>query len=77
MGGYFLDIKDSQIVRREDSSDGLDLELPDAPDFVSRRRSLTLEQMLPILEERQRWFPLSPRARELRDERRVAAEFIL
>lgn len=54
-----------------------DLDLPDAPDFVSRRTPMTLEQALPLLEERRRCFPLTSAMREARHQRRVTAEFVL
>ena len=54
-----------------------DLDLPDAPDFISQRTALSLEQMLPILEDYRRWFPLTDAQRAAREKGRVTAEFIL
>ena len=71
------EIASDALVSHDAPISGFDLELPDAPDFISRRRALSLEQMLPLLEERRRWFPLSPSARALRNRSRVTAEFIL
>ena len=68
---------DSALTLRESQTSVPDLDLPDAPDFISRRTPLSLEQMLPLLEERRRWFPLSAAAIEARGRRRVTEEFIL
>ena len=54
-----------------------DLDLPDSPDFISRRTPMSLEQMMPLLEDYRRWFPLTAAMREAREKRRVTAEFIL
>lgn len=65
------------LATRRRQTKGAELDLPDAPDFVSRRRTLSLEQLLVILEERRRWFPLTPAMAEIRRQRRVFAEFTL
>ena len=54
-----------------------ELDLPEGRDFISRRTPMSLERALPLLEERRRWFPLTPAMREARSRRRVTAEFIL
>ena len=54
-----------------------DLDLPDSPDFISRRTPMSLEQMMPLLEDYRRWFPLTAAMREAREKRRVTAEFVL
>ena len=54
-----------------------DLDLPDSPDFISRRTPMSLEQMMPLLEDYRRWFPLTAAMREAREKGRVTAEFIL
>lgn len=54
-----------------------DLELPDAPDFVSRRSLLPLDRALEFVEEMRRMFPLTDRQRALREEVRCTEEFIL
>src|SRR5262245_44911433 len=51
------------------------LELPDAPDFVSRRTPMTLAQFLPLLEENRK--SLSSAALHASRHRPVSAEFIL
>ena len=53
------------------------LELPDAPDFVSRRSRLPLEQMLPLLEQYRRWFPPTEAMVAQRAKRKCDIEFIL
>jgi hypothetical protein len=53
-----------------------DLELPVAPAFVSRPRSIPLDQMLDILEEYRQWFP-ALRTRPRRETERCLEEFIL
>ena len=54
-----------------------DLDLPDSPDFISRRTPMSLEQMMPLLEDYRRWFPLTDAMREIREKGRLTAEFIL
>ena len=54
-----------------------DLDLPDSPDFISQRTPMSLEQMMPLLEDYRRWFPLTDAMREAREKRRVTAEFVL
>lgn len=54
-----------------------DLDLPDSPDFISQRTPMSLEQMMPLLEDYRRWFPMTDAMREIREKRRVTAEFIL
>jgi hypothetical protein len=53
------------------------LELPDAPDFISRRSLLPLDRALEFVEEMRRMFPLTERQRALREEMRCTEEFIL
>ena len=54
-----------------------ELDLPDAPDFISRRSPMTLAQVLPLLEERRRMFPKSGRGLSAHLRRPVEAEFVL
>ena len=51
------------------------LELPDAPDFVSRRTPLTLAQVLPLLEENRK--SLNDATLRACRRRPVSAEFVL
>ena len=53
------------------------LDLPDAPDFVSRPSRRTLAQMIPLLEEYRQWFPPTDAQREQRRKRKCDVEFIL
>jgi len=54
-----------------------ELELPDAPDFVSKRTPMTIAQFLPLLEERRKMFPKSRDATLVRRRQPVEVEFIL
>ena len=54
-----------------------ELDLPNAPDFVSRRTPMTLEKLLPLMEERRRLFPRTAAMAEARRRRRVYKEFVL
>jgi hypothetical protein len=54
-----------------------ELELPVAPDFVSRRTPMSLAQMLPILEERRKMFPVNRDAIHARRRQPVPVEFVL
>ncbi len=54
-----------------------DLDLPDAPDFISQRTLLSLDQCLFLIEEHRRLFPPTAAEMEARRQRRVTAEFIL
>jgi hypothetical protein len=54
-----------------------DLELPDAPDFVSERTQYPLDRVLEFVEEMRAMFPLTDRQRALREEMRCTEEFIL
>jgi hypothetical protein len=53
------------------------LDLPNAPDFVSRRSSLSFDQMLALLEEYRSWFPMTEAQRAQRLERKCNVEFVL
>ena len=54
-----------------------ELDLPNAPDFVSRRSPMTLAQVLPLLEERRKMFPTSGKALPAHWRQPVSAEFVL
>jgi hypothetical protein len=54
-----------------------ELELPNAPDFVSKRTPMTIAQFLPLLEERRKMFPKNRDAALLRRRQPVEAEFVL
>ena len=54
-----------------------DLELPDAPDFISERTQYPLDRVLEFVEEMRAMFPLTDRQRALREEMRCTEEFIL
>ncbi|MEW6158237.1 MAG: hypothetical protein AB1813_12435 [Verrucomicrobiota bacterium] len=54
-----------------------DLELPDAPDFVSRRSPIPFERMMVLLEQYRVWFPPSERQRDQRFARKCDIEFVL
>ncbi|HKQ37418.1 MAG TPA: hypothetical protein VJ063_05025 [Verrucomicrobiae bacterium] len=54
-----------------------DLELPDAPDFVSKRWRYPLDRALEFVEEMRQMFPLDDKQRALREEVRCTEEFIL
>jgi hypothetical protein len=53
-----------------------DLELPEAPDFISRPRAMPLDRMLDLLEEYRQGFPALRRPRR-RQAERCLAEFEL
>jgi hypothetical protein len=53
------------------------LDLPDAPDFISRRSPIPFERMLALLEEYRRWFPMTESQREQRLKRKCDVEFVL
>jgi hypothetical protein len=65
------------LVLHDRVADAPELELPNAPDFISRRSPMTLAQVLPLLEERRRMFPTSGNALPAHWRQPVAAEFIL
>lgn len=54
-----------------------DLELPDAPDFISERTQYPLDKALEFVEEMRAMFPLTDRQRALREEVRCTEKFIL
>ena len=53
---------------------GLELEFPDAPDFISRPSRRTLAEMLPLLEEFRRW-PQVMKSKQPQE--RCLVEFVL
>jgi hypothetical protein len=53
------------------------LELPDAPDYVSRPSRIPLDRMIPLLEQYRRWFPPTEAMVALRAKRKCGVEFIL
>jgi hypothetical protein len=68
---------ESSFLLHDRSVDGPELELPNAPDFISRRSPMTLAQVLPLLEERRKMFPGSGRTLPRHWRQPVDAEFIL
>jgi hypothetical protein len=54
-----------------------DLELPDAPDFRSHRSRLSLEEMLPLMEQWRQWFPKAAITQEQRLRGKCHVEFVL
>ena len=54
-----------------------DLELPDDPDFRSRRSRLSLEEMLPLMEQWRQWFPKATITQEQRLRAKCHVEFVL
>ena len=53
------------------------LELPDAPDFVSRPSRVSLDRMILLMEQYRRWFPPSDAVIAERAKRKCGVEFIL
>jgi hypothetical protein len=60
-----------------DQERSCDLELPDAPDFVSERTQYPLDRVLEFVEEMRAMFPLTDQQRAFREEMRCTEEFIL
>ena len=60
-----------------DRSETFDLELPDAPDFVSRRSRYGLARVMEFLEEYRAMFPPNAYNLKRRQERRCTEEFVL
>jgi len=65
------------LTLRDRSTSIPSLELPNAPEFVSRPSRISLAQMLPLLEQYRQWFPPSEAMIALRARRRCDVEFIL
>ena len=53
------------------------LELPEAPDFVSRPSRIPLDRMIPLIEQYRRWFPPTEAMVAQRARRKCSVEFIL
>lgn len=53
------------------------LELPAAPDFVSRPSRIPLDRMILLLEQYRRWFPPTEAMAAQRANRKCGVEFIL
>jgi len=70
-------LPESGLVMNDRPAGVPELDLPDAPDFVSRRSPMTLAQVLPLLEERRRMFPASGKGLPAHWRRPVEAEFVL
>jgi len=58
-------------------ADRFDFELPVDPDYIEQHRSLSLAEMLPLIANRRKWFPMTEAERIVRRDRHVTAEFIL
>ena len=67
--------EDTAALRDRERS--LELELPEAPDFVSKRTQYSLDRAVKFVEEMRVMFPLTDRQRALREEVRCTEEFIL
>lgn len=70
-------LPDPGLVLNDRPASVPELDLPDAPDFVSRRSPMTLAQVLPLLEERRRMFPNSGKNLPPELRRPVEAEFVI
>ena len=55
----------------------LDLDLPDAPEFISLPPKASLDQMIAFIEDTRKWFPLTDAASELKRKGMVDVEFVL
>ena len=58
-------------------ADRFNFELPVDPDYIEQHRSLSLAEMLPLIANRRKWFPMTEAERMVRRDRHVTAEFIL
>jgi len=65
------------LVLHEPASQLLSLDLPNAPDFVSRPSRLSLERMVALLEQYRRWFPPTEAMMAQRTKRKCNVEFLL
>ena len=65
----------SETLREQHAS--FDLELPDAPDFISQRRQYPLDKALEFVEEIRAMFPLTENQRAMREQVRCTEEFVL
>lgn len=70
-------VHESKLILHDRPADVPELDLPDAPDFISRRTILPLAQALSILEERRQMFPQQHAAARARRRQPVPAEFVL
>lgn len=70
-------VPDSALAMNDHPAGIPELDLPDAPDFISRRSPMTLAQVLPLLEERRRMFPNSGKNLPPELRRPVEAEFVI
>ncbi len=67
----------SDAAPRELTALPLDLEFPDAPDFISRRSSVPLDQVLELLDQYRKWFPPTAAQIERRQKNRCIVEFVI
>jgi hypothetical protein len=68
---------DEPLILPDEGGPVAELDLPDAPDFVSRRSRVSLERMLPLLEQYRQWLPQKQAQREQRIKRKCTVEFVL
>ena len=62
---------------REPAESSPSLDLPEAPDFVSRPSRIPLERMIPLMEQYRRWFPPTEATVAQRAKRKCGVEFVL
>lgn len=70
-------VRESELILHDLQARAPELDLPDAPDFISRRTILPLAKALSILEERRRMFPQQRAAARSQRRQPAPAEFIL